>query len=56
VFKYKFNTDGYLEKFKARLCARDDLQSTDQDTYAATLTAKTFRALMIISAAFDLKI
>lgn len=54
VFKYKFDTDGYLEKFRARLCARGDLQSTEQDTYAATLAAKTFRALMAVAAAFDL--
>lgn len=55
VFKYKFDTDGYLTKFKARLCVRGDLQSTEQDTYAATLAARTFRALMAISAAFDLE-
>ncbi|ERF70143.1 hypothetical protein EPUS_00330 [Endocarpon pusillum Z07020] len=47
VFKYKFDTDGYLIKFKARLCVRGDLQSTEQDTYAATLAAP---------AAFDLDI
>jgi hypothetical protein len=56
VFKYKFDIDDYLKKFKTRLCVRDDLQSTDQNTYAVTLTAKTFRALMIISTTFDLKI
>jgi hypothetical protein len=56
VFKYKFDIDGYLKKFKTRLCVRNDLQSIDQNTYAATLAAKTFRALMIISTAFDLKI
>jgi Reverse transcriptase (RNA-dependent DNA polymerase) len=55
VFKYKFNTDGYLTKFKARLCVRGDLQTTEQDTYAATLAARTFRALIAISAAFDLE-
>jgi Reverse transcriptase (RNA-dependent DNA polymerase) len=55
VFKYKFDTDGYLEKFKARLCVRGDLQSTQEDTYAATLAARTFRALVSISAAFDLE-
>ena len=55
VFKYKFDTDGYLTKFKARLCVRGDLQTTEQDTYAATLAARTFRALMAISAAFDLE-
>lgn len=36
VFKYKLNTDGYLTKFKARLCVRGDLQSTQQEIYAAT--------------------
>jgi Reverse transcriptase (RNA-dependent DNA polymerase) len=55
VFKYKFDTNGYLTKFKARLCVRGDLQTTEQDTYAATLAARTFRALMAISAAFDLE-
>jgi hypothetical protein len=56
VFKYKFDIDDYLKKFKTRLCVRDDLQSTDQNIYAVTLTAKTFRVLMTISIAFDLKI
>jgi hypothetical protein len=56
VFKYKFDIDDYLKKFKTRLCVRDDLQSIDQNTYAITLTAKTFRALIIISTVFDLKI
>ena len=56
VFRYKFDTDGYLQKFKARLCVRGDLQSTDQDTYAATLAARTLRALMAIAAAFDLEV
>jgi hypothetical protein len=56
VFKYKFDIDDYLKKFKTRLCVRDDFQSTDQNTYAITLTAKTFRALMTISIAFDLKV
>jgi hypothetical protein len=55
VFKYKFDTNGYLKKFKARICVRGDLQSTEQNMYAATLTARTFRALMAISAMFDLE-
>ena len=56
VFTYKFDTDGYLSKFKARLCVRGDLQQPiHQDTYAATLAAKAFRALMAIVAAFDLE-
>ena len=56
VFKYKFDTDGYLDKFKARICVRGDLQNTSQDTYAATLAFRTFRALMAITAAYDLEI
>jgi Reverse transcriptase (RNA-dependent DNA polymerase) len=55
VFKYKLDTDGFLTKFKARLCVRGDMQVTEKDTYAATLAARTFRALMAIAAAFDLE-
>jgi len=56
VFTYKLDTDGYLTKFKARICVRGDLQPrTDKDTYAATLAARTFRALMAITAAYDLE-
>lgn len=51
VFTYKADTNGYLTKFKARLCVRGDLQeSVHDDTYAATLAAKSFRALMAIAA------
>ena len=42
-------------KHKARLVARGDLQYTAEDTYAATLAAQTFRAVMAIVAAFDLE-
>jgi hypothetical protein len=56
MFKYKFDTDDYLKKFKTRLCVRNDLQSTNQNIYAITLIAKTFRALMTISTVFNLKI
>ena len=56
VFDYKFDMNGYLAKQKARLCVRGDLQPwTNQDTYAATLAARTFRALMAVTAAFDLE-
>jgi hypothetical protein len=55
VFTYKTDTNGYLTKFKARLCVRGDLQeSVHEDTYAATLAARSFRALMAIVAVFDL--
>ena len=55
VFKYEFDDQGYLIKYKARLCVRGDLQLTNQDTYAATLAIRIFRALMAIVAAFDLE-
>lgn len=55
VFTYKFDEDGYLYKFKARLCVRGDLQQTWGDTYAATLAMKVFRSLVAIAAAFDLQ-
>lgn len=57
VFTYKTDTDGYLTRFKARLCVRGDLQeSIYEDTYAATLAAKVFRALAAVIAAFDLDV
>ena len=55
VFKYKFDDQGFLIKYKARLCARGDLQKTDRDTYAATLAARVFRVLMALLCAFDLE-
>ena len=56
VFNYKFDTDGFLIKFKSRLCVREDLQRLSlQDTYAATLTAEVFRTMMALTAAFDLE-
>jgi hypothetical protein len=40
VFVYKFDTDGYLEKYKSRLCVRGDMQEhSREDNYAATLVA-----------------
>ena len=57
VFTYKFDTDGFLQKFKARICICGDLQrrSSYEDNYAATLAAKTFQALMAIMVVFDLE-
>ena len=55
VFTYKFDQDGYLIKYKARLVARGDLQYTIEDTYAATLTTQIFRAIIAIIVAFDLE-
>jgi hypothetical protein len=55
VFNYKFDSDGNLSKLKARLCVRGDLQiQSRDDTYAATLAAKVFRACMSLTAVFNL--
>ena len=57
VFTYKFNSENILDKYKARLVVRGDLQrySQHEDNYAATLAARIFRALMAIAAYFDLE-
>ena len=55
VFTYKFDQDRYLLKYKARLVAHRDLQYTAEETYVATLVAQTFRAIIAIVVAFDLK-
>ena len=54
MFKYEFDHHGYLLKHKARLCVRRDLQKTEQDTAAATLAIRVFRAFMTITASFKL--
>lgn len=58
VFAYKWDKDGFLERGKARLCVRGDMQpvNTLQSTYAATLAAKSFRIAMAIAARYDLEI
>ena len=56
VFKYKFDNEGFLTKYKARICARGDLQTTSEDTYAATLAVRIFRALMALAAYFNMEI
>lgn len=56
VFTYKFNENGFLSKYKARIVVRGDLQETStQDVYAATLAFKVFRSLMALVAAFNLQ-
>jgi hypothetical protein len=54
VYTNKFDEDGYFLKAKARLVVRGDLQIQWGDTYAATLAAKTFRALIAIATKFGL--
>lgn len=56
VFTYKFDTDSYLIKYKARLCVHGNLQVTSSETYTATLAAHTFQSLMAIAAVFNLEI
>lgn len=58
VFRYKFDKDGYLERGKARLCVRGDMQliNTLQSTYAATLAVKSFRIAIVMAACYDLEI
>ena len=56
VFDYKFDEDGYLYRFKARLVIRGDLQQPYGDTYAATLAARTFRAIVAIANQFGLEL
>lgn len=56
VFAYKFDSEGYMVKVKARLCVRGDKQEVnDLDTFAATLAAETMRFLFAITAYFDLE-
>lgn len=56
VFTYKTDEDGYITRFKARLVVRGDLQSPLDDTYAATLAVRNFRALISIANYFDLEL
>lgn len=57
IFIYKFDENGFFNKYKARLVMKKDLQKMNiQDVYAVTLTFKIFRFFMIFVAAFDLKI
>jgi hypothetical protein len=56
VFTYKFNSDDFLSKYKARLIARDDLKEISiENVYTITLIIKMFRCLMILIFVFYLK-
>jgi hypothetical protein len=55
VYVYKENEDSTLKKCKARLVVRGDQEAkVYEDTYAATLAARTFRILMALTAKYDL--
>jgi hypothetical protein len=58
IFIYKFHSDDFLFKYKARIVIRDDLQKVNnaQNVYVATLALKIFRMMMIFVADFHFKI
>jgi hypothetical protein len=58
IFIYKSDSNDFLFKYKARIVIRDDLQKVNnaQNVYAATLTSKIFRMMMIFVADCHLKI
>jgi len=59
VHDYKTTEEGRIKDIKARCVVRGDLERgyiSKSDTYAATLAAKYFRALMAIAAAEDLEV
>jgi hypothetical protein len=52
----EFDKHGFLQKFKARLCVKGDLQPYNhKETYAATLAGRSFQVLMTIAAKFNLE-
>ena len=55
VYANKFDKNGFLTNFKARLVARGDLYKTEEETYIITLVAQTFKAIAALIAAFDLE-
>jgi hypothetical protein len=58
VYIYEFDKHDRLVKAKARLVVRGDqqLRGADQNTHAATLAGRSFRAIMAIAARFDLEL
>jgi hypothetical protein len=58
VFTYKFDKEGYLLRYKARIVVQGNLKPKllYKDNYVATLAAKVFRAFIAIIAYFDLEI
>ncbi|KAI0993554.1 hypothetical protein K3495_g14630 [Podosphaera aphanis] len=55
ILSYKFDEDGFLNRLKARLIARGDLEFNQDDTYASTLASQTFRTMVSIASDFDLE-
>ena len=56
MFDYKFTAEGFLDRLKARLVVcGDQMWWGSNDTYAATLAAKSFRLLLTVIAYFNLE-
>jgi hypothetical protein len=56
VYTYRFNKRGIFKKYKARLVVRGDQETKSaNDNYAATLTGRSFRTLIAITAQKDLE-
>ena len=55
IFKYKFDEDDFLTKYKIRLIVRNDQQIIQSNIYAVILAARIFHVLITIIAAFELK-
>ena len=57
AFKIKRYPDGRVKKFKARFCARDDMQKEGIDyfeTWAPVVMWSTVRIVMVLAAKLDL--
>jgi hypothetical protein len=57
VWKFKVNADGGIDKVKARLCARGDMQREGIDydeTFAATVKTKTIKVAALLAIVYGL--
>lgn len=55
TYAYKQDSEGRIDRYKARLCVRGDLEpKNDNDNRALTLAIRVFRAIMAIAAKEDL--
>jgi hypothetical protein len=58
IFIYKFDSNDFFFKYKARIVTRDDLQKINnvQNVYVATFALKIFRIMMTLIVDFHFKI
>jgi hypothetical protein len=57
VWKFKVNADGNIDKVKARLCARGDMQQEGVDyneTFATTVKTKTIKVAALLAVVYGL--